>query len=101
MAGLLPTRVSNLPHRAVDALTLGLARELADRGIRVNAVAPGSTLTDIHAAAGEPDRPARVRTRIPMRRLAEPDEIANVILWLLSDDASYVTGTVLRVAGGF
>jgi NAD(P)-dependent dehydrogenase (short-subunit alcohol dehydrogenase family) len=86
---------------AIDAFTLGLARELAPRGIRVNAVAPGSTLTDIHAAAGEPDRPARVRTRIPMQRLAEPDEIANAILWLLSAEASYVTGAVLRVAGGF
>jgi NAD(P)-dependent dehydrogenase (short-subunit alcohol dehydrogenase family) len=86
---------------AIDAFTLGLARELAPHGIRVNAVAPGSTLTDIHAAAGEPDRPARVRTRIPMQRLAEPDEIANAILWLLSAEASYVTGAVLRVAGGF
>jgi NAD(P)-dependent dehydrogenase (short-subunit alcohol dehydrogenase family) len=86
---------------AIDAFTLGLAREVANHGIRVNAVAPGSTLTDIHAAAGEPDRPARVRTRIPMQRLAEPDEIARAIVWLLSDDASYVTGAVLRVAGGF
>lgn len=86
---------------AIDAFTLGLARELADRGIRVNAVAPGSTLTDIHASAGEPDRPARVRSRIPMQRLAEPEEVAEAIVWLLSDAASYVTGAVLRVAGGF
>ena len=86
---------------AIDAFTLGLAREVASCGIRVNAVAPGSTLTDIHAAAGEPDRPARVRTRIPMQRLAEPEEIAESILWLLSDASSYVTGAVLRVAGGF
>jgi NAD(P)-dependent dehydrogenase (short-subunit alcohol dehydrogenase family) len=86
---------------AIDAFTLGLARELADRGIRVNAVAPGSTLTDIHATAGDPDRPARVRTRIPMQRLAEPEEIAEAVIWLLSDAASYVTGTVLRVSGGY
>jgi len=86
---------------AIEAFTLGLAREVADAGIRVNAVAPGSTLTDIHATAGEPDRPKRVQARIPMRRLAEPDEIAQAIIWLLSDAASYVTGTVLRVGGGF
>ncbi|SMF55691.1 NAD(P)-dependent dehydrogenase, short-chain alcohol dehydrogenase family [Tistlia consotensis] len=86
---------------AVDAFTLGLAREVAAAGIRVNAVAPGSTLTEIHARAGEPDRPARVRARIPMQRLAEPEEIAEAVLWLLSDEASYVTGAVLRVAGGF
>lgn len=86
---------------AIEAFTLGLAREVADAGIRVNGVAPGSTLTDIHATAGEPDRPKRVQTRIPMRRLAEPAEIAEAILWLLSDAASYVTGTVLRVGGGF
>ncbi|HEY8596154.1 MAG TPA: glucose 1-dehydrogenase [Devosiaceae bacterium] len=86
---------------AIDAFTIGLAREVADRGVRVNAVAPGSTLTEIHARAGEPGRPERVRSRIPMQRLAEPEEIARAILWLLSDDASYVTGAVLRVAGGF
>lgn len=86
---------------AIDSFTLGLAREVAGSGIRVNAVAPGSTLTDIHATAGEPGRPARVRTRIPLQRLAEPEEIAEAILWLLSDAASYVTGSVLRVAGGF
>lgn len=86
---------------AVDAFTLGLAKEVADQGIRINAVAPGSTLTDIHTTAGEPNRPARVKDRIPMRRLAEPSEIAKSILWLLSDEASYITGTVLRVSGGF
>ncbi|MBI1218503.1 MAG: SDR family oxidoreductase [Rhodobacteraceae bacterium] len=86
---------------AIDAFTIGLAREVAADGIRVNAVAPGSTLTDIHASAGEPNRPARVKDRIPMRRLANPDEIAQAILWLLSDEASYVTGAVLRAAGGF
>lgn len=86
---------------AVDGFTVGLAREIAGSGIRVVAVAPGSTLTDIHAAAGEPDRPRRVRSRIPLQRLAEPEEIAEAIVWLMSDSASYVTGTVLRVAGGF
>jgi NAD(P)-dependent dehydrogenase (short-subunit alcohol dehydrogenase family) len=86
---------------AIDTFTVGLAREIAGLGIRVNAVAPGATLTEIHAAGGEPDRPARVKGRIPMGRLAEPDEIARAILWLLSDDASYVTGAVLRAGGGF
>ena len=86
---------------AIDSFTLGLAREVAAAGIRVNAVAPGSTLTDIHAAAGEPTRPERVKSRIPMQRLADPEEVAEAVLWLLSDAASYVTGAVLRVAGGF
>ncbi len=86
---------------AIDAFTVGLAKEVAADGIRVNAVAPGSTLTDIHAAAGEPDRPARVKDRIPMHRLADAEEIARAILWLLSEEASYVTGAVLRVSGGF
>jgi NAD(P)-dependent dehydrogenase (short-subunit alcohol dehydrogenase family) len=85
---------------AVEAFTLGLARELATEGIRVCGVSPGSTLTDIHATAGEPERPARVAPRIPMQRLATPDEIAEPVLWLLSDAASYVTGTTLRAAGG-
>lgn len=85
---------------AVDAFTLGLARELAAEGIRVCGVAPGSTLTDIHAAAGEPGRPARVAPNIPMQRLATPEEIAAPVLWLLSPAASYVTGATLRCAGG-
>jgi len=85
---------------AVDTFTLGLARELAGHGIRVNAVAPGTTQTDIHARAGDAGRPARVAPRIPMQRVAEAGEIADAILWLLSDEASYVTGSVLRVGGG-
>ncbi len=85
---------------AVDALTVGLAKELADGGVRVNAVAPGIVRTQIHAAAGEPGREERVASRIPMRRAGEPDEIAPAICWLLSNEASYVTGAVLRVAGG-
>jgi NAD(P)-dependent dehydrogenase (short-subunit alcohol dehydrogenase family) len=85
---------------AVEAFTIGLAREVAATGIRINAVSPGTVYTEIHAAAGEPNRPQRVVSRIPMARVGESDEIANAVLWLLSDEASYVTGTVLRVSGG-
>lgn len=85
---------------AVEAFTLGLGKELASSGIRVCAVAPGSTLTEIHAKAGEPDRPKRIAPRIPLGRLAEPEEIAEAILWLLSPRASYVVGTTLRCTGG-
>jgi NAD(P)-dependent dehydrogenase (short-subunit alcohol dehydrogenase family) len=85
---------------AVEAFTLGLAREVAADHVRVCAVAPGSTLTGIHAAAGEPDRPLRVAPKIPMGRLATPEEIAAPAVWLLSAEASYVTGSVLRCAGG-
>ncbi|NYZ17097.1 SDR family oxidoreductase [Azospirillum sp. RWY-5-1] len=85
---------------AVESFTVGLAKELAAAGVRVNAVSPGTTRTDIHAAAGDPGRPARVAAVVPMRRVGEPDEIAEAVLWLLSDKASYVTGAVLRVAGG-
>jgi len=85
---------------AVEAFTVGLAKEVAPSGTRVNAVAPGTVHTDIHAAAGEPDRPARVVSRVPMGRIGEADEIADAVLWLLSPEASYVTGIVLRVSGG-
>lgn len=85
---------------AVEAFTVGLGKEVAASGIRINAVSPGTVYTDIHAAAGEPERPKRVVSRIPMARIGEVDEIANAVLWLLSDEASYVTGAVLRVAGG-
>jgi NAD(P)-dependent dehydrogenase (short-subunit alcohol dehydrogenase family) len=85
---------------AVDTFTLGLAREVAGQGIRVCGLAPGSTLTGIHAAAGEPGRPARVAPKIPMGRLAEPEEIAAAIVWLLSPAASYMTGTTVSCAGG-
>lgn len=84
----------------VEALTIGLGKEVAPHGIRINAVAPGTVYTDIHAAAGEPDRPARVVSRIPSGRVGEPDEVAAAVLWLLSDEASYVNATVLRVSGG-
>lgn len=85
---------------AVEAFTVGLARELGPAGIRVNCVSPGTALTEIHAAAGEPNRPQRVAERIPMRRPAEAREIAEAVVWLLSGRASYVTGSVLKVAGG-
>jgi NAD(P)-dependent dehydrogenase (short-subunit alcohol dehydrogenase family) len=84
----------------VEAFTVGLGKELAPKGIRINAVSPGTVLTEIHAAAGEPHRPARVAARIPVGRPGEASEIAAAVLWLLSDEASYVNATVLRVAGG-
>lgn len=81
----------------VDALTVGLAKELADRNIRVNAVAPGTIWTDFHR---DPNRPAKVARSVPMKRAGTPDEIAGAVSWLLSDDASYATGTTIRIAGG-
>ncbi|MFE1586660.1 SDR family NAD(P)-dependent oxidoreductase [Streptomyces sp. NPDC059402] len=84
----------------VDALTLGLAKELGPDGIRVNAVAPGVIDTEMHAAAGDAGRAARMGAAVPMGRAGRAEEIAAAISWLLSPDASYTTGTVLRVAGG-
>lgn len=84
----------------IDALTVGLSKELAADGIRVNAVAPGIVRTGIHAGAGDPDRPDRLAGRLPMGRPGETEEIATAIAWLMSPEASYVTGAVLRVAGG-
>ncbi|MCE1241643.1 SDR family oxidoreductase [Oryzomicrobium sp.] len=85
---------------AVDTLTIGLAREVAAEGIRVNAVAPGVIATDIHASGGEPGRVERVKAGIPMQRGGTPEEVARAILWLLSDEASYTTGAILDVGGG-
>jgi NAD(P)-dependent dehydrogenase (short-subunit alcohol dehydrogenase family) len=85
---------------AVDALTVGLAKELAGDKIRVNAVAPGIVRTRIHADAGDPGRADRIASRIPVGRAGDPDEIAAAIAWLLSSEASYVTGAVLRAGGG-
>ena len=84
----------------VDALTVGLAKELAAEGVRVNAVAPGLVDTEIHAAAGRPDRARSAAERIPLGRAAHVDEITPAILWLLSPAAAYTTGAVIRVAGG-
>lgn len=84
----------------VEALTIGLAKEVAVDGIRVNAVAPGIARTEIHAAAGAPDRADQAGPRIPLGRPADPLEIALAIAWLLGPEASYVTGAILRVAGG-
>lgn len=84
----------------VDALTVGLAQEVAGEGIRVVGVAPGIVRTTIHADAGEPTRIDRVGPLVPLGRAGEPREVADAIAWLMSDEASYVTGTTLRVAGG-
>lgn len=85
---------------AVNTFTVGLAREVATEGIRVNAVAPGLVETGLHEANGEPGRLARLSPSIPMQRPGTPDEIAQGVLWLLSDAASYVTGTILEIGGG-
>jgi NAD(P)-dependent dehydrogenase (short-subunit alcohol dehydrogenase family) len=85
---------------AIDTLTLGLAREVANEEIRVNAVAPGLVDTDIHAAAGEPGRPERMAAGIPLGRAGTPEEIAEAVVWLLSPGAAYVTGAILSVSGG-
>jgi NAD(P)-dependent dehydrogenase (short-subunit alcohol dehydrogenase family) len=84
----------------VDALTIGLAQEVAGDGIRVVGVAPGIVRTTIHADAGEPSRVDRVGPLVPLGRAGEPHEVADAIAWLMSAEASYVTGTTLRVAGG-
>ncbi|MFI6549103.1 SDR family NAD(P)-dependent oxidoreductase [Streptomyces prunicolor] len=85
---------------AVDALTLGLAKELGPDGIRVNAVAPGVIDTEIHARSGDPDRSERLAASIPLRRAGQPEEVAAAVAWLMSPEASYATGTVVRVSGG-
>jgi len=85
---------------AIDTMTLGLAREVADENIRVNAVRPGLIRTEIHASGGQPDRIERLQETIPMRRGGTPEEVANAIVWLCSDAASYVTGALVDVSGG-
>ena len=85
---------------AVDTITVGLAREVASEGIRVNAVRPGVVRTEIHASGGDPGRADRVGASVPIGRAGEPEEVARAILWLLSDEAAYVTGAILDVSGG-
>jgi NAD(P)-dependent dehydrogenase (short-subunit alcohol dehydrogenase family) len=85
---------------AIDSFTIGLAREVAEEGIRVNAVRPGVIHTEIHASGGEPGRVERVKKAVPMKRGGQPEEVAKAILWLLSDEASYSTGTFIDVSGG-
>jgi NAD(P)-dependent dehydrogenase (short-subunit alcohol dehydrogenase family) len=85
---------------AIDTLTIGLAKEVAADGIRVNAVQPGIIDTDIHASGGEPDRVARLAPSIPMQRGGSMEEVAQAILWLLSHEASYITGACIDVTGG-
>ena len=85
---------------AIETFTVGLAREVALLNIRVCALAPGFTLTEIHTTAGEPGRPARIAPKIPMGRPATPEEIAEPVVWLLSDAASYMTGSIVRCGGG-
>lgn len=86
---------------AVESMTYGLAQEVAAEGIRVNAVAPGLVETDLHAAAGMPNRPAERAPMIPMRRAGRPAEIAEGVTWLLSPAASFVTGAILPISGGY
>src|SRR5690606_35249191 len=86
---------------AVDTMTIGLALELAGEGIRVNAVRPGIIDTEIHASGGDPDRAARMASNLPIPRAGTAEEVARAILWLLSDEASYTTGTTIDVAGGW
>lgn len=85
---------------ALDTFTIGLAREVAEEGIRVNAVRPGFIYTEMHASGGEPNRVDRVKALVPMKRGGTAEEVANAILWLLSDEASYTTGAFIDVAGG-
>src|SRR5512139_1470875 len=85
---------------AIDTLTIGLSRELAGDGIRVNAVRPGYIYTEMHASGGEPGRVDRLRDQIPLRRGGTPEEVAQAILWLLSDEPSYTTGSLIDVTGG-
>jgi NAD(P)-dependent dehydrogenase (short-subunit alcohol dehydrogenase family) len=85
---------------AIDAFTIGLAKEVAEEGIRVNAVRPGVIYTSMHASGGEPGRVDRVKAHVPMKRGGQPEEVAQAVLWLLSDEAGYTTGSFLDVSGG-
>jgi NAD(P)-dependent dehydrogenase (short-subunit alcohol dehydrogenase family) len=85
---------------AIDTFTIGLAKEVGAEGIRVNAVRPGVIRTEIHLTSGDPGRVARIGESAPLKRAGEPDEIARTIVWLASDEASYITGALLDVSGG-
>jgi NAD(P)-dependent dehydrogenase (short-subunit alcohol dehydrogenase family) len=85
---------------AVDTLTVGLAQEVAQEGVRVNAIRAGIIYTEIHASGGEPGRVDRLKSTVPMRRGGTADEVARAILWLLSDEASFTTGSFVDVSGG-
>jgi NAD(P)-dependent dehydrogenase (short-subunit alcohol dehydrogenase family) len=85
---------------AIDVFTLGLAREVATEGIRVNAVRPGIIDTDIHASGGAPDRARQMAPQVPLQRAGTSEEVAEAIVWLLSDASSYTTGSILEVTGG-
>ncbi len=85
---------------AIDTFTIGLSREVAEEGIRVNAVRPGFIYTDIHASGGEPGRVDRVKESVPMKWGGRPEEVAAAVMWLLSDEASYATGSFIDLAGG-
>jgi NAD(P)-dependent dehydrogenase (short-subunit alcohol dehydrogenase family) len=85
---------------AVDTLTLGLSKEVGPEGIRVNAIRPGVIKTEIHASGGDPDRAERIGSQAPLQRAGDAEEIARAILWLASDEASYVSGAILDVSGG-
>ena len=85
---------------AIDTFTRGLAQEVAEEGIRVNAVRPGVIDTDIHASGGEPGRVERIKASIPLKRGGRPEEVARAIMWLLSSESSYTTGALLEVSGG-
>ncbi|WP_437648704.1 SDR family oxidoreductase [Sorangium sp. So ce362] len=85
---------------AVDTLTIGLAKEVAAEGIRVNAVRPGIIATDIHASGGDPGRVERLQASLPLGRAGSPEEVAHAILWLASSESSYCTGSLLDIAGG-
>ena len=85
---------------AIDSMTVGLAREIATEGVRVNGVRPGPIRTEIHASGGEPGRVDRIGPSIPIGRGGEPEEVAATVVWLLSEEASYITGTIVDVSGG-
>ncbi len=85
---------------AIDTMTIGLSKELGDQGIRVNAVRPGLIHTDMHASGGEAGRVDRLKSGVPMQRGGLPQEVANAIMWLISDEASYTTGSFIEVSGG-